>query len=145
MDHLWVRRRRPLGLVSHLPRHRRRHGVAHGLERDLHQGLGELARPRGQQRRVCQNGGRRRDGERRGRRLGDGRQHHFFGYYNKSSWDRSNRLVLAQQTPWMDQYLTPQARASIGYFDTENGDRFHAVGKQYVVKDGDIIEFKFNR
>lgn len=63
------------------------------------------------------------------RRLGDGRQHHFFGYYNKSSWDRSNRLVLAQQTPWMDQYLTPQARASIGYFDTENGDRFHAVGE----------------
>jgi hypothetical protein len=63
------------------------------------------------------------------RRLGDGRQHHFFGYYNKSSWDRGNRLLLAQQTPWMDQYLSPAVRATIGYFDTGDGDRFHAVGE----------------
>ena len=63
------------------------------------------------------------------RRLGDGRQHHFFGYYNKSSWDRSNRLIAAQRTPAMDQYLTPDAKATIGYFDTLDGDRFHAVGE----------------
>ncbi|MEG2632055.1 MAG: hypothetical protein RSB42_14380, partial [Comamonas sp.] len=63
------------------------------------------------------------------RRVGDGRQHHFFGYYNKSNWDRSNRLIAAQRTPAMDQYLTPDAKATIGYFDTLDGDRFHAVGE----------------
>lgn len=63
------------------------------------------------------------------RRVGDGSQHHFFGYYNKSNWDRSNRLIAAQRTPAMDQYLTPDAKATIGYFDTLDGDRFHAVGE----------------
>lgn len=62
------------------------------------------------------------------RRVGDGSQNHFFGYYNKSNWDKANRLVLGQRTPWMDQYLTPGAKAGIGYFDTEDGDRFHLVG-----------------
>ena len=61
------------------------------------------------------------------RRVGDGSQHHFFGYYNKSNWDKTNRLLLAQRTPWMDQLLTPEAKATIGYFDTQDGDRFHAV------------------
>ena len=63
------------------------------------------------------------------RRVGDGSQHHFFGYYNKSNWDKTNRLLLAQRTPWMDQLLTPEAKATIGYFDTQDGDRFHAVGE----------------
>ena len=63
------------------------------------------------------------------RLVGDGSQHHFFGYYNKSNWDRSNRLLAAQRTPWMDQRLTPESRATIGYFDTEDGDSFHAVGE----------------
>lgn len=63
------------------------------------------------------------------RRVGDGSQHHFFGYYNKSNWDKDNRLLLAQRTPWMDQYLTPEVKATVGYFDTGDGDRFHAVGE----------------
>ena len=63
------------------------------------------------------------------RRVGDGSQHHFFGYYNKSNWDKTNRLLLAQRTPWMDQLLTPEAKATIDYFDTQDGDRFHAVGE----------------
>lgn len=29
----------------------------------------------------------------------------------------------------MDIYLTPQVKATIGYFDTQDGDRFHAVGE----------------
>lgn len=63
------------------------------------------------------------------RRVGDGSWHHFFGYYNKSNWDKGNRLLLAQRTPWMDQYLTPEVKATVGYFDTGDGDRFHAVGE----------------
>lgn len=62
------------------------------------------------------------------RRVGDGLQHHFFGYYNKSNWDKTNRLLLAQRTPWMDAYLTPETRATVGYFDTADNDRFHPVG-----------------
>lgn len=63
------------------------------------------------------------------RLVGDGSQHHFFGYYNKSNWDKTNRLLLAQRTPWMDQYLTPAVKATVGYFDTSDGDRFHAVAE----------------
>lgn len=63
------------------------------------------------------------------RRVGNGSLHHFFGYYNKSNWDKSNRLLAAQQTPWMDIYLTPEVKATIGYFDTQDGDRFHEVGE----------------
>ena len=63
------------------------------------------------------------------RRVGDGSQHHFFGYYNKSNWDPSNRLLAAQRTPWLDKYLTPDACATVGYFDTQDGDHFHAVGE----------------
>lgn len=60
---------------------------------------------------------------------GSSPHHHFFGYYNKSNWDRSGRLLAAQRTPWMDARLTPEAKATIGYFDTQDGDRFHAVGE----------------
>lgn len=63
------------------------------------------------------------------RRLGDGALHHFFGYYNKSTWDRSDRYVLAQRVPMPDANLTPGLVAEIGYFDTQEGDRFHKVGE----------------
>ncbi|MBP7564973.1 MAG: hypothetical protein KA795_03100 [Burkholderiaceae bacterium] len=63
------------------------------------------------------------------RRLGHADAHHFFGYYNKTCWDRSDRLVLAQQTPWMDCRLSPDAVARVGYFDTARDDRFRAVGE----------------
>lgn len=62
------------------------------------------------------------------RRLGDGERHHFFGYYNKSTWDRTDRYVLAQRVPMADANLTPDLVAEIGYFDTQDGDRFHKVG-----------------
>ncbi len=61
------------------------------------------------------------------RRVGDGQQHYFFGYYNKSNWDRSGRYLLAQQTSYMDAPLTPDRVAGIGYFDLADGDRFHRV------------------
>ncbi len=61
------------------------------------------------------------------RRLGEGSFHHFFGYYNKTAWDRSNRRVLALQVPMMDARLHPELAAEIGFFDTQAGDRFHVV------------------
>ena len=63
------------------------------------------------------------------RRVGDGQQHHFFGYYNKTNWDRSGRYLLAQQVPWKDARLTPDVTAGIGCFDLAQGDRFHRVAE----------------
>jgi len=59
---------------------------------------------------------------------GDG-HHHFFGYYNKTNWDRSGRYLLAQQVPWRDARLTPDRVAGVGYFDLEQGRRFHRFGE----------------
>ncbi len=61
------------------------------------------------------------------RRLGEGDKHHFFGYYNKTAWDRDNRRVLALQVPMMDARLHPELQAEVGYFDTQDGDTFHVV------------------
>ncbi|MFM0214343.1 MULTISPECIES: hypothetical protein [Paraburkholderia] len=61
------------------------------------------------------------------RRLGSGERHHFFGYYNKSAWDRTGRYVLGNQVAMMDAPLTPQLMAKIGYFDIEDRETFHAI------------------
>jgi hypothetical protein len=63
-------------------------------------------------------------------RVGRNGAHHFFGYYNKSNWDPSGRLLLAQEVPWRDHYLTPDLRAKVGYFDMRLQDGiFHPVGE----------------
>lgn len=63
------------------------------------------------------------------RRVGTGSHHHFFGYYNKTTWDRSGRYLLAQQVPVMDARLTPELVAGVGFFDLEDQDRFHRLGE----------------
>lgn len=63
------------------------------------------------------------------RRVGRNGAHHFFGYYNKSNWDPSGRLLLAQEVPWRDQFLAPELVAKVGYFDLAQDDGvFHGVG-----------------
>lgn len=63
------------------------------------------------------------------RQVGDGQQHYFFGYYNKTNWDRDGRYLLAQQVPYADVRLQPHCTAGIGYFDLEHGQRFHRVAQ----------------
>jgi hypothetical protein len=58
-------------------------------------------------------------------RLGSGVRHHFFGYYNKTVWDRSGRYVLANQVAVMDAPLTPEFEANVGYFDLYNATIFN--------------------
>jgi hypothetical protein len=62
------------------------------------------------------------------RRVGsaDGK-HYFFGYYNKSNWDKTGRYLLGHQVPWPDAYLAPDLQANIGYFDLERSDSFTCV------------------
>src|SRR6187401_2614681 len=63
------------------------------------------------------------------RRVGTGTRHHFFGYYNKTNWDRSGRYLLAHEVAMMDARLTPELTATVGYFDLNDGDAFHPVGE----------------
>lgn len=63
------------------------------------------------------------------RRIGAGPQHHFFGYYNKTVWDRSGRYLLANQVPMMTADLTPELAAEVGFFDLEDQDRYHVLGR----------------
>jgi len=63
------------------------------------------------------------------RRVGTGDRHHFFGYYNKHPWDKSGRFLLAQQVPMFSGNLSGREVAEVGYFDLEDGDRFHVVGE----------------
>lgn len=61
-------------------------------------------------------------------RLGDGKQHHFFGYYNKSPWHQAKPFVLANRYPEMDADPSPNIEAEVGYFDINNQDKFHSIG-----------------
>lgn len=61
-------------------------------------------------------------------RLEAGNQHHFFGYYNKTVWDKTGRYLLANQVPVMDAHLTPELEAEVGYFDLGDGGAFRPLG-----------------
>ena len=56
-------------------------------------------------------------------------KHYFFGYYNKSNWDKTGRYFLANQVPWSDAVLEPNLIAKIGYFDLAKNDNFIAVAE----------------
>ena len=63
------------------------------------------------------------------RRVGVGKKHHFFGYYNKHPWDNSARYLLAQQVNMFTGDLSAKEFTEVGYFDLEDNDNFHAIGK----------------
>ncbi len=62
------------------------------------------------------------------RRVGNDGKHHFFGYYDKTVWDRSDRYMLANRVAMMDADLTPDLVAEVGYFDLQDNDRFYSCG-----------------
>jgi hypothetical protein len=63
------------------------------------------------------------------RRVGDASAHHFFGYYNKSNFDRNDERLLAQRVDRFTGDITGQETACVGYFDLLADDRFHEVGQ----------------
>jgi len=65
---------------------------------------------------------------REAQRLGKPGHHHFFGYYNKTVWDKTGRYILANRVPFMDRNLTPDLQAEVGYFDTAADGEFKCIG-----------------
>ncbi|GKX32839.1 MAG: hypothetical protein MnENMB40S_04570 [Rhizobiaceae bacterium MnEN-MB40S] len=63
------------------------------------------------------------------RRVGSDAGHHFFGYYNKTTWDRDGRNILALRVPMATADLTGKEAAEVGYFDLDDGDRFEVVDR----------------
>ena len=63
------------------------------------------------------------------RRVGSGKKHHFFGYYNKNVWDHSGRYLLANQVPMMTADLNGSEVAEVGFFDLEDDDAFRVFGE----------------
>lgn len=59
-------------------------------------------------------------------RLGQGTGHHFFGYYNKTAWDRTGRYMLAHRAAMMDARLAPELQVEVGCFDLQDNAAFHA-------------------
>lgn len=62
------------------------------------------------------------------RMLGSGTLHHFFGYYNKSTWNKSGQYLLSNRVSMMTGDLTGAEDCAVGYFDLSNGDEFHEIG-----------------
>lgn len=61
--------------------------------------------------------------------IGDTSKHHFFGYYNKSVWDKSDRYVLVNRVDMMTKDLTLDDQAEIGYYDSQgDSNEFHLLG-----------------
>lgn len=62
-------------------------------------------------------------------RVGTGSKHHFFGYYNKSNWDPTDRYLLANQVPTMDADIMPSSVCEVGFFDLEDQQTYFSVGR----------------
>ena len=52
---------------------------------------------------------------------------HFFGYYDKTTWDRSGRYLLALRVPSIVRHPTPEDAATIGLVDQKDRNRFRPL------------------
>jgi hypothetical protein len=56
-------------------------------------------------------------------------RHHFFGYYDKFSWNASGRYHLALETTFIDRQPTRDDTVIIGRVDTDNGNTFEPLAE----------------
>ena len=57
----------------------------------------------------------------------NGPKHHFFGYYDKSPWNASGRLMLAHEADFNDRPPQADDRVTIGLVRLDEGQRFEAL------------------
>ncbi|MEJ8476548.1 hypothetical protein [Roseibium algae] len=63
------------------------------------------------------------------RMVGDNSAHHFFGYYNKTNFDRAGNRLLANRVQQFTGDIDGSETAIVGYFDLTNNDKFHSLGE----------------
>ncbi len=57
-----------------------------------------------------------------------GPKHHFFGYYDKSPWDKSSKYMLAMEADFIDRLPKGNEAATVGIIDIRN-KKFKALSK----------------
>lgn len=58
-----------------------------------------------------------------------GPRHHFFGYYDKTPWDESQRLILAMEADFIDRMPGADDELTVGVIDTRDGNAFRALDR----------------
>lgn len=58
-----------------------------------------------------------------------GYYYHFFGYYDKSNWDREGRYLLSLRTAPFKRYMQPEDLAVVGVLDTRRDCHFRPVSQ----------------
>jgi hypothetical protein len=51
-----------------------------------------------------------------------GPKHHFFGYYDVTPWDKTDRYVLANEIDFIDRQPKPGETLTVGMVDTKTGE-----------------------
>lgn len=57
---------------------------------------------------------------------------YFFGYYDKSPWDASDRFILCMRAKDTYSHVAPQEPAEILLFDTKNNNSYIVLGKTHA-------------
>jgi hypothetical protein len=58
-----------------------------------------------------------------------GPKHHFFGYYDKTPWDKTGRYMLVNEIDFVDRQPKPGEELTVGMVDLKDGDRFKELAK----------------
>src|SRR4030095_5541750 len=63
------------------------------------------------------------------RAVTSGPGHHFFGYYDKSPWNASQRLLLAHEAPFNDRPPGAEDGVSVGVVHLADGNRYQPLSR----------------
>ena len=58
-----------------------------------------------------------------------GPRHHFFGYYDKTSWDGGGRFIAALETEFLDRPPNAGDEGTIGIIDLDRGGGWRPIGR----------------
>jgi len=64
--------------------------------------------------------------------LTKGPKHHFFGYYDKSPWNSSDRYILAHEADFNDRPPNAEDKVTIGIIDTFDNNRFFPLSESHA-------------
>src|SRR5262249_54453788 len=58
-----------------------------------------------------------------------GPKHHFFGYYDKTPWDKTGRYLLANEIGFVDRQPEAKDELTVGMVDLKESDKFIPLAK----------------